>query len=114
MDALAPFSPKTRSWFEGTFHEPTPAQALGWPAIASGEHTLIQAPTGSGKTLAGVLYGVARLTPGPGAAGVGKDARRVPVRDPPAAPRAAAGPAAALRLASEGAQLRHRTEPARA
>src|SRR3954465_9102174 len=71
MDALAPFSPKTRSWFEGTFAEATPAQALGWPAIASGEHTLIQAPTGSGKTLAAFLYGIDRLT----AEGAGKGLR---------------------------------------
>ena len=34
---------------------PTPAQRLGWPAIASGQHTLIVAPTGSGKTLAAFL-----------------------------------------------------------
>ncbi len=31
------------------------AQALGWPAIASGRHTLIAAPTGSGKTLTAFL-----------------------------------------------------------
>ena len=66
MDPLAPFSPKTRSWFEGTFAEPTPAQALGWPAIATGKHTLIQAPTGSGKTLAAFLYGIDKLNPAPG------------------------------------------------
>jgi len=52
---LAQFSPAVRSWFEQTFDAPTPAQALGWPAIASGAHTLIQAPTGSGKTLAAFL-----------------------------------------------------------
>jgi ATP-dependent Lhr-like helicase len=66
VDALAAFSPETRSWFERTFAGPTPAQALGWPAIASGEHTLIQAPTGSGKTLAAFLYGIDRLSPSPG------------------------------------------------
>src|SRR6202162_3242806 len=66
MDALAQFSPKTRAWFEGTFTEPTPAQVLGWPAIATGKHTLIQAPTGSGKTLAAFLYGIDRLTAEPG------------------------------------------------
>src|SRR5437899_5980133 len=68
MDPLAPFSAKTRSWFEQAFREPTPAQALGWPAIATGEHTVIQAPTGSGKTLAAFLYGIDRLdaTPGEG------------------------------------------------
>ena len=63
MEPLAPFSPETRAWFERTFSEPTPAQALGWPAIATGKHTLIQAPTGSGKTLAAFLYGIDRLNP---------------------------------------------------
>src|SRR5829696_10551169 len=62
MNALDVFSASTRAWFEGAFAAPTPAQELGWPAIASGEHTLIQAPTGSGKTLAAFLYGIDRLT----------------------------------------------------
>ncbi|HZB24313.1 MAG TPA: DEAD/DEAH box helicase [Gaiellaceae bacterium] len=66
MDGLAPFSPKTRAWFENAFSGPTPAQAAGWPAIASGEHVLIQAPTGSGKTLAAFLYGIDRLNERPG------------------------------------------------
>src|SRR6266540_3364199 len=67
MDALGVFSSATRAWFEQAFDEPTPAQTLGWPAIASCEHTLIQAPTGSGKTLAAFLYGIDRLTEeGPG------------------------------------------------
>jgi ATP-dependent Lhr-like helicase len=55
------FSAKTQAWFEQAFGEPTPAQRLGWPAIASGKHTLIQAPTGSGKTLAAFLYGIDKL-----------------------------------------------------
>jgi ATP-dependent helicase Lhr and Lhr-like helicase len=62
MGALELFSEPTRDWFTRTFAEPTPAQEQGWPAIASGEHTLIQAPTGSGKTLAAFLYGIDRLT----------------------------------------------------
>jgi ATP-dependent helicase Lhr and Lhr-like helicase len=66
MSALDVFSPKTRAWFEGAFAGPTPAQEQGWPAIASGKHTLIQAPTGSGKTLAAFLYGIDRLTETPG------------------------------------------------
>src|SRR6266700_2222249 len=66
MDPLSVFSPETRAWFERTFSEPTPAQTLGWPQIATGRHTLIQAPTGSGKTLAAFLYGIDRLTPAPG------------------------------------------------
>jgi ATP-dependent helicase Lhr and Lhr-like helicase len=64
--ALDVFTPATRAWFEGAFAGPTPAQELGWPAIASGEHTLIQAPTGSGKTLAAFLYGIDRLNASPG------------------------------------------------
>src|SRR6478736_4256176 len=65
MESLM-FSEATRTWFERTFEAPTPAQALGWPAIARGGHVLIQAPTGSGKTLAAFLYGIDRLTPTPG------------------------------------------------
>src|SRR5881398_137132 len=66
MSALDVFSPETRAWFERTFAEPTPAQTLGWPAIAKGGHVLIQAPTGSGKTLAAFLYAIDRLTANPG------------------------------------------------
>jgi ATP-dependent Lhr-like helicase len=61
MSVLELFSPATREWFERAFQAPTPAQEAGWPAIASGDHTLIQAPTGSGKTLAAFLYGIDRL-----------------------------------------------------
>src|SRR5439155_10083112 len=64
--SLDAFSPATRRWFEQTFPAPTPAQELGWPAIARGGHVLIQAPTGSGKTLAAFLYGIDRLNPAPG------------------------------------------------
>jgi ATP-dependent Lhr-like helicase len=66
MSALDVFTPKTRAWFESAFAGPTPAQEAGWPTIASGKHTLIQAPTGSGKTLAAFLYGIDRLTAEPG------------------------------------------------
>jgi ATP-dependent helicase Lhr and Lhr-like helicase len=61
MAPLDLFSAATRTWFEQTFDGPTPAQELGWPKIASGGHTLIQAPTGSGKTLAAFLFGLDRL-----------------------------------------------------
>src|SRR5881397_2391157 len=66
MDGLSVFTEPTRAWFESSFAAPTPAQKQGWPAIASGQHTLIQAPTGSGKTLAAFLYGIDKLTDSPG------------------------------------------------
>ncbi|MGI8479836.1 MAG: DEAD/DEAH box helicase, partial [Gaiellaceae bacterium] len=66
MNALDAFSTETRKWFERAFAVPTPAQTLGWPAIARGGHVLIQAPTGSGKTLAAFLIGVDRLNDAPG------------------------------------------------
>jgi ATP-dependent helicase Lhr and Lhr-like helicase len=66
MEPLSMFSPETRAWFERVFDAPTPAQEKGWPVIARGGHTLIQAPTGSGKTLAAFLYAVDRLTASPG------------------------------------------------
>jgi ATP-dependent Lhr-like helicase len=66
VSALAPFSPEVRGWFERTFDAPTPAQELGWPAIASGTHVLIQAPTGSGKTLAAFLWALDRARPAEG------------------------------------------------
>ncbi len=66
MDPLAAFSPATRAWFEAAFAGPTPAQLLGWPAIATGGDVLIQAPTGSGKTLAAFLYAIDRLNAAPG------------------------------------------------
>src|SRR4051794_29329899 len=66
MAALDVFSDRTRSWFERAFDAPTPAQERGWPVIATGAHTLIQAPTGSGKTLAAFLFGLDRLDAEPG------------------------------------------------
>jgi len=66
VDPLASFSPVTRGWFERTFDTLTPPQVLGWPAIASGEHVLIQAPTGSGKTLTAFLSALDRLNDSPG------------------------------------------------
>ena len=75
--------------------EPTAAQAQAWPAIASGEHTLISAPTGSGKTLAAFLWGIDRLVARARAGGRAAHADR-------------------LRLAAEGALLRRRAQPRRA
>ena len=47
-------------------------QALGWPAIAAGENTLIAAPTGSGKTLAAFLVCIDRLYRAAGAEPAGE------------------------------------------
>ncbi|HEX3294701.1 MAG TPA: DEAD/DEAH box helicase, partial [Solirubrobacterales bacterium] len=68
---LEPFSEPVRKWFQASFEAPTPAQAAGWPAIASGAHTLICAPTGSGKTLAAFLWGIDRLAREPERLGSG-------------------------------------------
>jgi ATP-dependent Lhr-like helicase len=53
---LARFHPLVRTWFKETFGTPSDPQRQGWPAIASGAHTLILAPTGTGKTLAAFLW----------------------------------------------------------
>src|SRR5919198_229652 len=65
------FSERTKRWFEASFEAPTPAQAAGWPQIASGAHTLICAPTGSGKTLSAFLWGIDRLAREPEELGTG-------------------------------------------
>ena len=44
IDPLEGFSERTRRWFESSFEAPTPAQAAGWPTIASGrEHADLRA-----------------------------------------------------------------------
>jgi ATP-dependent Lhr-like helicase len=53
---LQRFHPVVRAWFTETLGDPSEPQRLGWPAIASGAHTLILAPTGTGKTLAAFLW----------------------------------------------------------
>ncbi len=60
-EALEGFSAATRAWFEGSFAEPTLAQAGAWRAIGQGDDTLVVAPTGSGKTLAAFLWAIDRL-----------------------------------------------------
>src|SRR5581483_10341141 len=58
---LEVFHPAVADWFGRHFPAPTGAQAQAWPAIKSGEHTLIAAPTGSGKTLAAFLAAIDSL-----------------------------------------------------
>ncbi|HEX4684951.1 MAG TPA: DEAD/DEAH box helicase [Gemmatimonadaceae bacterium] len=53
-----------RTWFRETLGEPSPPQREGWPAIASGAHTLILAPTGTGKTLTAFLWELNQLITG--------------------------------------------------
>ena len=60
-DPLELFHPAVRAWFRDVFESPTRPQAMGWPAIARGESTLILAPTGTGKTLAAFLWSLNRL-----------------------------------------------------
>ncbi len=59
--SLDAFHLPVRQWFEGSFPEPTRAQAKGWPSIVGGQSTLLLAPTGSGKTLAAFLAAIDRL-----------------------------------------------------
>ncbi len=68
-DPLAPFHAPVRRWFLAHVGDPTAAQRHGWPAIAGGASTLIQAPTGSGKTLAAFLWALNRLAFGDGGSG---------------------------------------------
>src|SRR5881394_4618525 len=58
MKALDSFHPAVRDWFLKQFPAPTEPQEQAWPAIKSGQHTLIAAPTGSGKTLAAFLSAI--------------------------------------------------------
>jgi ATP-dependent Lhr-like helicase len=61
LDILDGFHPAVSKWFRDELGEPTLAQSLGWPVIASGENALIVAPTGSGKTLAAFLAALDHL-----------------------------------------------------
>jgi ATP-dependent Lhr-like helicase len=71
IDPLEGFSERTTRWFQASFEAPTPAQAAGWPKIASGANTLICAPTGSGKTLSAFLWGIDKLAREPEELGTG-------------------------------------------
>jgi ATP-dependent Lhr-like helicase len=58
---LTSFHPAVQRWFSRALGAPTPPQCAAWPAILSGQHTLIAAPTGSGKTLAAFLAAIDAL-----------------------------------------------------
>src|SRR5881394_1814027 len=60
-DPLESFHPLVRTWFGETLGAPSAPQREGWPAIASGAHTLILAPTGTGKTLTAFLWELNQL-----------------------------------------------------
>lgn len=55
------FLPAISQWFSGQFNRATDVQLKAWPAIQSGQHTLIAAPTGSGKTFAAFLAVIDQL-----------------------------------------------------
>ena len=88
MDPLDVFSPRTREWFERAF---------------AGPHA------GAGARLAGDREG--RPRPRAGADRLREDARRVPHRHRPAERDARRRAPSPLRLAAQGAELRHRAEP---
>ena len=70
LEPLSDFSVAVKTWFEQRFAQPTLAQTLGFPAIHSGQSTLLLAPTGSGKTLTAFLSSLDRLMTGPGRTGL--------------------------------------------
>jgi ATP-dependent Lhr-like helicase len=74
-DPLAFAHRSTRRWFETSFEAPTLAQSRGWPAITTGESTLLLAPTGSGKTLSAFMVAIDRLMFGALPEGEGKGVR---------------------------------------
>jgi ATP-dependent Lhr-like helicase len=55
------FHPAVAHWFKRHFDAPSDVQRLAWPAIQSGQPTLIAAPTGAGKTLAAFLAAIDQL-----------------------------------------------------
>ncbi len=61
MDSLDIFHKHTARWFADSIGTPTAVQEAAWPAIASGDHTLVSAPTGTGKTLSAFLVFIDRL-----------------------------------------------------
>ena len=82
-DALVRFLPPVAAWFRDALGDPTPAQRLGWPAIAAGQNTLIVRAHRIGQDPGGV----------PGGA-------RLALEDPPAR----SGRADPLCFAAQGSQ----------
>src|ERR1041384_3412150 len=58
---LASFHPLVARWFKEELGDPSAPQREGWPAVGSGDDTLILAPTGTGKTLAAFLWELNQL-----------------------------------------------------
>jgi ATP-dependent Lhr-like helicase len=58
---LKSFHPIVGKWFKEEIGNPSAPQVQGWPAIATGDDTLILAPTGTGKTLAAFLWELNQL-----------------------------------------------------
>src|SRR4051812_34201535 len=58
---LSSFHPLVAKWFNEQLGNPSAPQKEGWPAIATGDDTLILAPTGTGKTLAAFLWELNQL-----------------------------------------------------
>jgi ATP-dependent Lhr-like helicase len=75
FSSLDRFLAPVGAWFRSALGEPTPAQTLGWPAIARGDSTLLLSPTGSGKTLAAFLTAIDRLAREEGSPGAGRRGR---------------------------------------
>src|SRR5690242_17177034 len=74
---LGGFHSAVRTWFEQALGAPSKPQALAWPAIRRGAHTLIAAPTGSGKTLAAFLAALDELVRDDRAGALGDEVRVV-------------------------------------
>jgi ATP-dependent Lhr-like helicase len=69
-NGMAALPAPVRQWLTHHLGEPTPAQRLAWPALASGKNLVLCAPTGGGKTLAAFLPPLGELLTSPPVPGV--------------------------------------------